>query len=477
MKTLLLNPPSFENFDGGAGSRWPARREITSFWYPVWLAYPAGLIPESRLLDAPAHGVGPEETIRIAGDYEFLVLFTSTPGLKNDIKLTEAIKEANPGIRIAFVGPHPSVLPEETLRASQAIDFVVRREFDYAVTEFASGRDLEDIQGVSFRKNGQIVHNPERPPLLDLDSLPFVVDIYRRDLDITRYNVPFLLHPFLAFYTSRGCPAYCTYCLWPQTFGGHRWRTRSSEAVAAEVKRAFELFPNLREIFFDDDTFAWGKRRVLDVCAKLKPLEKTWSCTCRAHADYEMLKAMKEAGCRLVIVGFESGDPAILKNIKKGATVEQAITFMKHCKELGIAVHGDYIIGLPGETPQTIRRTIEFAEKLDCETIQVSIAHAYPGTELDTYLTENGFYTNDDMFDEMGHQLPHFQYPGLSRQEIVEAVEYFYGRYYFRPRIIFRIVRKAIFDSVERRRLFKEAKEYLQLRAKRKRFSRAGSPS
>lgn len=473
MRTLLLNPPSFEKFDGGAGSRWPARREITSFWYPVWLSYPAGLIKESRLLDAPPHGVTPEETIRIARDYDFAVLFTSTPGFKNDILLAERMKDSNPEIKIAFVGPPVSVLPEESLKASSAIDFVARREFDHTVAEFASGKRLEDIVGVSYRRNGQVVHNADRPLLTDLDALPFAVETYKRDLDITRYNVPFLRHPFVAFYTSRGCPAFCTYCLWPQTFGGHKWRTRSSGNVVAELRRAFELFPNAREIFFDDDTFAWGKARTLDLCRHMRPLDFTWSCTCRVHADFEMLKAMKEAGCRLLIVGFESGDPTILRNIKKGATVSQALTFMKHCKQLGLSVHGDFIIGLPGETRETIMRTIRFAEELDCETIQVSIAHPYPGTAFDAYVRSRGYLTEDDMSDELGHQLPNFQYPGLTRQEIVEAVEYFYGRYYFRPKIVFRILQRALWDHDERIRLFREAKEYLQLRARRLKFSKA----
>jgi hopanoid biosynthesis associated radical SAM protein HpnJ len=472
MKTLLLNPPSFENFDGGAGSRWPATREITSFWYPVWLTYPAGLIKDSRLLDAPSHGVSPQETIRIARDYDFLVLFTSTPGFANDVRLAEMVKAVHPTIQIAFVGPHVSVSPEESLRSSTAIDFVVRREFEFAVTEFAEGKPLAEIAGVSYLENGKAIHNPDRPPLEDLDSLPFAVEIYKRDLDITRYNVPFLKHPFIAFYTSRGCPALCTYCLWPQTFGGHRWRPRSVENVVVEIRRALELFPEVKEIFFDDDTFAWKKSRTIEMCEKLKPLNLTWSCTCRVHADFETLKAMKEAGCRLLIVGFESGDPTILKNIKKGTTVEQALEFMSNCRRLGLLVHGDFIIGLPGETRETIERTMQFAEKLDCETIQVSIAHSYPGTEFHDYLINHGYLTQDEMADECGHQLPNIEYPDLSRREIMDAVERFYGRYYFRPRIVFRIVRKALLDAAERRRLFKEAREYLQLRARRKAFAR-----
>jgi hopanoid biosynthesis associated radical SAM protein HpnJ len=471
MKTLLLNPPSFPNFDGGAGSRWPAAREIASFWYPVWLSYPAGMIKDSRLLDASPHGVTPEETIQIARNYDFLVLYTSTPGFKNDVRLAEMAKAEHPDLKIAFVGPPVTSQPDEALKSSSAIDFVVRKEIDYPLAEYAEGKELDKIAGVSFRKDGKVVHNPDRPPLHDLDALPFASEVYKRDLDITKYNVPFLLNPYISFYSSRGCPALCTFCLWPQTISGHAWRTRSNENVAAEVKLAWELFPNLQEIFFDDDTFAWAKNRTLALCEKLKPLKTTWSCTSRVHTDYDTLKAMKAAGCRLLIVGFESGDAQILKNIKKGATPEQGVQFMKNCKKLGIVVHGDFIIGLPGETPETIKNTVKYAEQLDCETIQVSIAHSYPGTELDDYLKKNQFFTNvDDMTDGMGHQLPTFQYPNLSRQDIVDAVDHFYDRYYFRPRIIYRIVRRAAFNSHERKRLYKEARDFLRLRAKRKEF-------
>jgi len=476
VKTLLLNPPSFEKFDGGAGSRYPARREIHSFWYPTWLAYPAGLIRDSRLLDAPSHGVKPEETVRIAADYDFVVIFTSTAGFRNDVRLAEKIKETQPWTKIAFVGPHVTVLPEESLNASLAIDFVVRKEFDYAVSEFAWGKKLEEIDGVSFRKGGHIFHNPDRPLVENLDALPFAVEIFKRDLDITKYDIPFLYHPYLSFYTSRGCPALCTFCLWPQTMCSHRWRTRGSESVVTEVIRARELFPEVKEIFFDDDTFTIGKSRVLELCQRLKPLKLTWSCNARVTTDFETLKAMREAGCRLLIVGFESGDPTILKNIKKGATVEQARAFMKHCKGLGFKVHGDFQMGLPGETRETIEKTIRFAMKLDPETIQVSMSHPYPGTEFYQYLQDQGYFISREMTDEQGHQLPSFQYPGLSKEEILKAVEDLYARYYFRPRIILRIIRRALLNADERRRLRREGKEFLTLRAKRKDFIYSKKP-
>jgi len=471
LKTLFLNPPSFENFDGGAGSRWPATREIESYWYPVWLAYPTGMLEGARLLDAPSHHVSAEETIRIAQDYEFLVLYTSTPGFPGDIRLVQTMKDANPKLKVAFVGPHVTVLPEQSLKICPAIDFVCRKEFDYSVVEFAQGKPLDEILGISFRKNGAVVHNPDRPQLQDLDSLPHVTDIYKRDLDVRRYNVPFLLNPYVSLYTTRGCPAQCTFCLWPQTTSGHAWRKRSTDDVAREMAKVKEYWPYVKEFFFDDDTFNIQKARTVELCAKLKPLKLTWSCTSRVTTDFETLKAMKEAGCRLLIVGYESGDAQILKNIKKGATLERARQFTKDCHKLGLVIHGDFIMGLPGETHETIENTIRFAKELDVETIQVSVAHAYPGTELYEYATKNGFIANDiKMVDEGGHQLAHIQYPGLPADDILEAVHRFYDDYYFRPKAVFRILRKAAFDNDERKRLYKEARTFLKVRSQRNRW-------
>jgi hopanoid biosynthesis associated radical SAM protein HpnJ len=470
MRTLFLNPPSFEGFDGGASSRWPASREIESYWYPVWLCYPAGMLPDSKVVDAPPHRISIEQTVELAKDFELLVLFTSTPGFSVDVKMAEMMKDANPKLKVAFVGPPVTVEPEKTLRSTSAIDFIVRREFDHQIVDYASGKALDELPGVSFRKDGNFVHNPEGPAIENLDALPWVTKVYQRDLDVTRYNVPFLLNPFISFYTSRGCPAMCTFCLWPQTHSGHRWRLRSASDVASEVRFAKEAFPRVKEIFFDDDTFNYQKARTVELCEKLKPVKVTWSCTSRVTTDYETLKAMKDAGCRLLIVGYESGDPQILKNIKKGATIDMAQRFTANCKKLGLVVHGDFIVGLPGETRESIRRTIDFAKRLDTETVQVSIAHPYPGTEFYDYAHKNNLITIDSMTDESGHQLPNIRYPGLDRAELVDWVERFYGEYYFRPRVVWRVVRKALFDSAERKRLAKEAREYLALRSKRKRF-------
>jgi radical SAM superfamily enzyme YgiQ (UPF0313 family) len=341
------------------------------------------------------------------------------------------------------------------------------------VVEYANGKPLAEILGISYRKDGQIVHNPDRPQVEDLDALPWVTDIYKRDMDVTRYNVPFLLHPYISLYSTRGCPAQCTFCLWPQTLSGHAWRKRSTDDVAAEMAHAKELFPNVKEFFFDDDTFNIQKARTIELCAKLKPLGLTWSCTSRVTTDRETLKAMREAGCRLLIVGYESGDPQILKNIKKGATVQRARDFTKDCHDLGLTIHGDFILGLPGETKESIRNTINFAKTLDVETIQVSIAHAYPGTEFYDYAKANGFITNDVfMADESGHQLAHIEYPGLPKEYVLEMVHRFYDEYYFRPKAAARVIWKAIVNR-DVPRLYTEAKAFMKLRAQRNKLVQA----
>ena len=477
MKTLFLNPPSFEKFDGGAGSRWPATREIESYWYPVWLSYPAGMLPGSRLLDGPPHHYTPAEVCRTAQDYEFVVLFTSTVGFVSDLRMARVMKEKKPSLKIAFVGPHVQIKPAESLLASEDIDFIVRGEFDHAVVEYAQGKPLSEIANASYVKDGKIVHNPSRPlmEMKELDELPFATDVYQQNLKIENYNVPFLLHPFVSFYTARGCPALCTFCLWPQTLSGHAWRTRSVESVAREFRQAHKMFPQAKEFFIDDDTFNIRKDRVLALCKEFKPVGFQWSCTARSHSDYETLKAMADGGCRLLIVGFESGDAQILKNIKKGATVEMGRNFVKNCKKVGIRVHGDFIIGLPGETKETIEKTIDYARELDCETIQVSMAHAYPGTELYDQGMREGFLAGEAVTDSGGHQLPHLQYPGLSKEYMVEAVNRFYDSYYFRPRVIWRIVRDALWDGDERKRLYHEAVDFMKLRADRKKVAQAQS--
>ena len=468
-KTLLLNPPSFDNFDGGAGARWPSTRETFSFWYPIWLAYPAGLIEGSRLLDAPPAGLGFKETVKIAKDYDMVAIFTSSAGYVQDLKLARMMKEERPDQTMVFVGPHADVLADKILKEVSWIDAVVRKEMDYTLLELAQDRPFKDILGLSWReKSGNVIHNAERPLMKDLDALPWVSDIYKRDLDIYKYNLPYAAYPYVSIYTTRGCPASCTFCLWPQTMAGHLWRKRSSDNVVAEMLHIRKIFPEVKEIVIDDDTFTIDTKRVVELCEKMKPHNFSWMCNARTTASWESLKAMKEAGCHRVDVGFETGDDQILKNIKKGSDVATARNFVKMCKELGIAIHGDFVVGLPGETPDTIEKSIRFAKELDLETIQVSIAQPLVGTEMYNEAKANGTLI-EEIAGEDGFQEAAINYgPDLSREAIFKAVEHFYNSYYYRPKVIWRFLRKAMTSREEMKRLYLEAKGFFTWKSQRK---------
>jgi len=472
-KALFLQPPSYEGFDGGAGSRYQARREVTSFWYPTWLAQPAAMIPESRLLDCPPHEIGIEECLRVAKEYDHVIIHTSTPSLANDAKVAQAIKDQQPETVIGFVGPHPTVLPEETLRAAPAIDWVARKEFDYTCKEVVEGKPFSEILGLSYRdKEGRIRHNPDRPLIADLDALPWVADVYRRDLEIERYFIGYLLHPYLSLYTGRGCPGQCTFCLWPQTIGGRRYRVRSAENVLAELAYMKEIFPQVKEFFFDDDTFTANLPRAREIARGLAKLGITWSCNSRANLRYDTIKFFKDCGLRLFLVGYESGNAQILKNIKKGVSLEQMRRFTRDCHKADVTIHGTFVLGLPVETPETIEESIRFAQELDVFSIQVSLAAPYPGTELYEQAQRNGWFAKrreGAIVHQDGFQDAALEYPGLSREEIYEAVDRFYRAYYLRSKPILRIVKTMLEDKEVFLRRCREGWEFFRSMAQRKR--------
>src|ERR1039458_5869206 len=434
MKTLFLSPPSFDGFDGGAGSRYQARREVTSFWYPTWLAQPAALVPNAKLLDCPPHDIDIKRCLEEAKGYDHVIIHTSTPSLKNDCKVAEAIKQNRPETTIGFVGAHAAVLPAETLKASRSIDWVGRKEFDFTCKEVAEGRPLDTIAGLSYRdKEGKIKHNPEREMIADMDALPWVADVYKRDLQIEKYFIGYLLHPYVSLYTGRGCPAQCTFCLWPQTIGGHKYRVRSPQNVAGGMAFMKKLFPPEREVEKEP-----------------APLGVAWSCNSRANLDYDTIKSFKDSGLRLFLVGYESGNEQILKNIKKGVTLDEMRRFTKSCHQAGVVVHGTFILGLPVETKETIEETISFAQELDVFSMQVSLAAPYPGTELYEMARQNGWFTKRDKTDLVetdGFQQSALEYPGLSKDDIFEAVDRFYRAYYLRPKPILRIIKTMLEDK------------------------------
>jgi hopanoid biosynthesis associated radical SAM protein HpnJ len=480
LRTLFLHPPSYEGFDGGAGSRYQARREIRSFWYPTWLAQPAALVPGSKLVDAPPDGLTIAQVAPLARQYDLAVLHTSTPSFAYDARVAACLKAENSRLVIGMVGAHVAVLPQPTLQAAPAVDWVAVGEFDHACAEVASGRALRDVAGLAFRDGERIRFTPPRPPIEDMDALPSVIDVYRRDLTIENYVIGYLRHPYVSLYTGRGCRSKCTFCLWPQTVGGHRYRVRSAASVEAEMTKAKRYFPQAREFFFDDDTFTDDLPRTEDIARRLGRLGITWSCNAKANVPRRTLEVMRDNGLRLLLVGYESGSQAILNNIKKGVRLDGAREFTRHAKALGITIHGTFVLGLPGETPETIQDTIRYACEIEPDTIQVSLAAPYPGTELYRQAQARGWLPPaiGDLVNGRGVQVAALSYPGLPHTEIFASVDAFYRRFYFRPRKLVSMAGGMLRDPTLMRRRLREGIEFFRfLRQRREPVAAAAASS
>jgi hopanoid biosynthesis associated radical SAM protein HpnJ len=468
LKTLFLQAPSFDGFDGGAGSRYQAKREVRSFWFPTWLAQPAALVPDSRVVDAPADELGVDACLRIAQDFELVIMHTSTPSFATDAKFAELLKRDNPRLLVGLVGAKVMVEPDSSLLSAPAVDFVCREEFDYTCRDVASGLPLGTINGLTYRDtSGHVVNNPPRATIENMDALPFVAPVYKRDLKIENYFIGYLKHPYVSLYTGRGCRSKCTFCLWPQTVGGHRYRVRSAENVLAEVRWIKENMPEVKEIMFDDDTFTDSSNlpRVEAIARGMGRLGMTWSCNAKANVPYNTLKVMKENGLRLLLVGYESGDDAILHNIKKGLRTDIARRFTADCRKLGIVIHGTFILGLPGETRETIDKTIQFAIDINPHTIQVSLAAPYPGTYLHRQAVQNGWLPANDkqsLVNGEGVQIAAISYPHLSSDEIFHSMEVFYRRFYFRSAKIWEIVKEMLVSPDMMRRRLREGVEFMR---------------
>jgi hopanoid biosynthesis associated radical SAM protein HpnJ len=477
MRTLFLQAPSFAGFDGGAGARYQARREIRSFWFPTWLAQPAALVENSKLIDAPPHGITADEVVAQARHCDLVVAHTSTPSFAYDVQLIATLKEANPRLKAGLIGAKVAVAPEQSLRAAPAIDFVARNEFDFTVKDVADGKAFKDIPGLSWRSGeGIITHNGERQVLEDMDKLPFVSPVYKRDLVIEKYFIGYLKHPYISLYTGRGCKSRCTFCLWPQTVGGHRYRTRSVGHVIEEIAWAKAAFPQVKEFFFDDDTFTDDAPRAEEIARQLGRLGVTWSCNAKANVPRSTLKKLKDGGLRLLLVGYESGNQQILHNIKKGMRVDVARRFSRDCRELGITVHGTFILGLPGETKETIEETIRFALEVNPHTLQVSLAAPYPGTSLYAEAVREGWLDAEhaEFVDASGVQIAPLNYPHLSHAQMFDSVEDFYRRFYFRGGKIASMLAEMITSPQMLRRRLREGAEFFQfLRERRARAAKA----
>ncbi|MEM5843891.1 MAG: radical SAM protein [Candidatus Aenigmatarchaeota archaeon] len=470
MKVLFLNPPF--KFKISRESRWPEQTKSGTLYYPFWLSYATGVCMQAHdvmLIDAIAKELSFPETIKKIKSFnpDLIVAETSTPTFKSDLKFLEKVK-AEIEVKIALVGTHASVFPEEALK-SKGIDFVARKEFDYTILDLANtlekNEDLKKVLGLSFKKGKKIIHNPDRPFITDLDSLPFVSQVYKKFLDVRDYRYALALHPMIQILSSRGCPNLCCFCDWPQTFMSRLYRTRSPENFVDELEFIANEMPEIKEIFIEDDTFSILKDRVVKICDLIKErkLDITWSANVRADIPFYVLKKMKDAGCRILIVGYESGSNEILKNIKKGITVEQAERFTEAAKNAGLKIFGCFMIGLPGETKETIEQTFQFAKKLNPDMAFFQQAVPFPGTEFYNWCKQNGYLVTEDFdkwLDSNGQLDFLVSYPELSREELRKIRDNLMLKFYFSPKHIWQtITHNLSFD--EMRRVFNAAKDYI----------------
>jgi anaerobic magnesium-protoporphyrin IX monomethyl ester cyclase len=476
MKVCLINPPFTERFCRGA--RWQASSKGTALWMPIWLIYCAGMVERAghqiRLIDSPAKNQTRENLVKEVREFDpgLIVIYTATGSILNDLEITGLLKKACPRALTALTGPHVSVLAEDTLRREPAVDYVVRREFDLPIVNMADrldeGGSPDDLESLSYLSEGQYIENPMAPPMEDLDQLPFSIEVVDKHLNIRDYHMDYLLYPWIQTYFGRGCHGRCIFCLWPQTLMGRRYRQRSMDSIFAELAYIKRRAPHVQELMIDDDTFTHGKERVEEFCERKlsEGYPINWTANARANlTDVNTLKLMKRAGCRALVVGYETGSREILKTIRKGVTLERMEAFAAAAKQADIQVHGDFIIGLPGETKETIEETLQAALRLKPSTMQVSIAMPLPGTEFYDWLQKEGYLRSEDFgqyLTEQGAQNVLMDYPELSAQDMKDAMRHILARYYLRPGYIGGALKRIAKDPREAVKFFFAGKEFMK---------------
>lgn len=442
MKVLVINQPFVPFFC--RTQRWAARTRGRVLRAPDWLAYATAVLEKEKfdveLYDFPALGWNKKKLgILIKNKQpDFVVLDSTTPSIYSDIECAKIVK-ANSSAKVIMVGPHVSAQAKETLlSAGGVIDVGCVGEYDYTVRDVINNfRRLEEVAGIVYWNSGEVQETFPRALINNLDDLPFPA---WKHLNLLSYFDGGKLYPYIDIISGRGCPNRCSFCLWPQVMHGTKYRFRGPCSVVDELEYDIKLCPRVLngEFFFEDDTFTVEKPRAMMICREIlkRNLKITFSVNARADtADLEMFTMMKRAGCRLLLVGFESGVQAILNNVNKNITIEQSYKFMKSAKSAGLQVHGCFVIGLPGETEATAKKTIEFALSLGCDTVQFSGAVPFPGTDFfDTAVRHGWLKTRDwDKWLSDGEQKGVVRYPGISEEKIDYYVDLGLRKFYFRP--------------------------------------------
>lgn len=470
MKVLFLNPP--HKFRISRCSRWPEHTKSGTLYYPYWLAYAAGVLMEEgyevTLIDAIARSLTQEETIAKIKKFnpELVVVESVTPTFFDDMKFVQTLK-SEMSVKVCLVGTHVSVFPEEALNLGA--DFVAVKEYDYTILDLAKALEgkmkLKEVKGLYYKEEGKVIFTGERELVENIDSLPFVSKVYKKFLRIEDYRYSLARHPMIQVWSARGCPNMCTFCQYPQVFSGRKFRARSPENFVEELEWIKENLPKVREIFVEDDTMTVDKKRMIKICRLIKErkLDIVWSANLRADVPYEVLKEMKSAGFRMAIIGYESGNQVILNNVKKGILVRRAIEFTRDAKKLGIMIFGCFMIGLPGETRETVYQTLEYAKKLNPDMAFFQQLVPFPGTEVYNWLKEKGYLLTEnwsEWLDESGRLRFLVSYPNLSAEEMKKLRDEITFKFYSSPKWIAQAIKHNL-HPYEAIRLLNAIKDYI----------------
>lgn len=484
MKVFVINPPFKAQYGKfSRESRSPAVTKSGALYYPLWLIYAAAYCQKQghqvAFLDAPAKPLDEMQSLEKIKEQgigtRLFVLGTSTPSIHSDISFAESLKRRYPEAFILLVGTHPSALPEETLGLSASVDAVAIAEFDQTVADLAEaleqGKDVKEVRGLCIRlADGGLLRTPAQPPMKQLDEIPMAAQFIKENLDPRDYFFAAATYPSIQIFTGRGCPFRCNFCVYPQTMHGHAFRSRSAENIVNEFQYIADNFPDVHEVVIEDDTFTAIKKRVLEVCRLLveRKLNKRlqWLCNARVDLDLETMKAMKAAGCRLIIPGIESGSQEILDNIQKGTRVEQFYSYVANAKKAGLLIHACYMVGNQGETPETMEQTLKLALKLNTDTAQFFPLIPYPGTKAYDWNMKHGYVEKDyDKYvQEDGSHNTVLNLPGLSAQQMVDFCNRARRRYYLRPRYLIHRLWMGLKDPKDMKRSLKafgQLKKYL----------------
>ena len=382
-----------------------------------------------------------------------------TPVFGYIIKIAGIIKRLNKDCHVILGGPHPTALPEDCIRYEN-IDFLVLKEGEETfkeVVEFivAGKTNFEKIDGLVFRRGKEIIFNKPREYIKDLDSLPFPA---RDLLDIGKYHSAptkkLTKYRATSILSGRGCPYNCIHCISRCLWGG-KIRVRSPKNIVDEIEDCIKRF-GIREFNFYDDTFTIIEDHVIAICDEIirRKLDISWICFGRVNAiTRRMIKKMKEAGCKKVSFGLESGSQVILDKMRKNSTLEMGRNAVKIVNQEGLNVHASFMIGNIGETRKTVDQTIRFARSLDLDNATFFITTPYPGTDLYNIALEKGFIsprTHYEDFAPITDSEPIVVQNNLSAKELVKLRKNAFNQFYLRPKYIIRKLRQIdSWDSIK----------------------------